>query len=303
MDKRHFISLFVGIVALVLNWYFFFDTPWFAPMFIVALSLAWSTYWIDFFIKTQRERELESRFPDFVRNLVGAVRSGMPMAKAIIYVSGSDYGALNPYVKKLANQVEWSIPVHEALHSFAANCESRVIKRAISTVTEAEESGGNIEDVLESVTSSLIEIRKLKETRRASIHGQVVQSYVIFFVFLITMIIVQNFLIPYMSRVQSTPITSLTGANEIEFQASPLSGDVLSQRIPIDYSTFEAFITSFIDWLQSFHGIFLMLSLIQALFAGLVTGKLSEGDIRSGIKHSLILMTAAFFIVSLSQGF
>ena len=51
-----------------------------------------------------------------------------------------------------------------------------------------------------------------------------------------------------------------------------------------------------------YQGVFLMLSLIQALFAGLVLGKLAEGDMRSGVKHSLILMTISFFMITLAQG-
>jgi len=46
-----------------------------------------------------------------------------------------------------------------------------------------------------------------------------------------------------------------------------------------------------------------MLAIIQGFFAGLVIGKLSEGSIKFGVRHSLILITVAFFIISLAQGF
>ena len=41
---------------------------------------------------------------------------------------------------------------------------------------------------------------------------------------------------------------------------------------------------------------FLYLLLIQGLFSGLVIGKLSEGDVKSGVKHSFVLMITAFLI-------
>src|SRR3989304_7999895 len=41
---------------------------------------------------------------------------------------------------------------------------------------------------------------------------------------------------------------------------------------------------------------FLYLLLIQGLFSGLTIGKLAEGNIKSGIKHSFALMLAAFLI-------
>ena len=48
--------------------------------------------------------------------------------------------------------------------------------------------------------------------------------------------------------------------------------------------------------------IFLSLVEIQGLFAGLVIGKFSEGSIRYGVKHSLILMVSAYLIMKIVGG-
>lgn len=42
--------------------------------------------------------------------------------------------------------------------------------------------------------------------------------------------------------------------------------------------------------------LFLALLLSQGLFTGLVIGKLAEGQIKAGIKHSFIMMISAFLI-------
>jgi flagellar protein FlaJ len=218
----------------------------------------------------------------------------MPVSKAIIYVSNNDYGPLNKFVKKLANQVEWAIPVHKAFMTFANATDSDVIKRSISTVIEAEEAGGNMEDVLESITISLVEIKKIKETRRASVNSQVIQSYVIFFVFLGVMILIQNLLIPYIANMQNP------GSDGFQLSNAGVGGMV--QKVSLNFSSLQDFISSLIRWFLSLNGVFLMLALIQGFFAGVVIGKLSEGELSAGFKHSLILMTVAFFIITLSQG-
>ena len=41
---------------------------------------------------------------------------------------------------------------------------------------------------------------------------------------------------------------------------------------------------------------FLYLLLIQGFFNGLTIGKLAEGNVKSGIKHSFALMVLSFFI-------
>jgi flagellar protein FlaJ len=298
-EKRHVIAMVFGMIMLFIDFIFFLRTPWFVPMIIIAVSIGWSQFWIDFFVNSKNQKELEAMFPEFVRNLVGAVKSGMPVSKAIVYVSKTDYAALTPYVVKLANQVEWSIPVHKALLNFANETKNGVIKRSIATVIEAEISGGNIEDVLETVTNSVIEIKKIKLGRRATIHSQLVQSYIIFFVFLGVMIVIQNLLIPYIADIESKNIEGVTEGGMALTSAS-LGGAI--RPIDIDYSSLGAFIGTLGAWLTSIRGVFLMLSMIQALFAGLVLGKLAEGDLRSGAKHSLILMTVSFFVITLAQG-
>jgi flagellar protein FlaJ len=299
LEKRHIIAAVFGMIFLVLDFIFFLKTAWFVPLIIVALSIGWSQFWIDFFVNARRQKELESMFPEFVRNLVGSVKSGMPVGKAIVYVSKTDYGALTPHVIKLANQVEWAIPVHKALTNFANETKNGVIKRSIATVIEAEISGGNIEDVLETVTNSVIEIKKIKLARKAGIHAQLVQSYIIFMVFLGVMIVIQNLLIPYIADIEAKNIEGVTEGG-MTLTTAALGGAI--RTIQIDYSSLGAFIGTLGAWLTSIRGVFLALALIQACFAGLVLGKLAEGDIRSGAKHSLILMTIAFFVITLAQG-
>lgn len=292
---RHLIGIVIGILFLVTDLLYLKGTPFFYPGFVVAFILMTAQFFIDYIMAKQREREIEEKFTEFVRNLVGSVKSGMPFNQAIIHCSHTDYGALSPHVKKLANKVEWAIPMHKALLSFAEEINNKVIKRAIITVLEAEQAGGNIEDVLDSITDSLISIKKMKEKRKASIHSQVIQSYIIFFVFLGIMIIVQNVLIPYLTSVQQSPLA----ADTANFDQPTFSA--IMTPVIFDFSTLQSSVTSILDWFQSFRGIFLMLSLIQGLFAGLVIGKLSEGDIHAGIKHSLILMGIALLVITFAQ--
>jgi len=299
-NKVYVAAFSIAAIILVLDLLFFADSAWLFPLVVVSVTVSIAPYWARLIVRLQQQKEIESRFPEFVRNMTGAIKSGMPAPKAITHISNADYGALTPYVKKLANQIEWSIPLHKALMTFAKDTKNLVIRRAVSSVIEAEMSGGNIEDVLESITGSVVEIKKLKQMRRAATHSQVVQSYVIFAVFLVVMIIVQNLLVPYIQSLEETGAQG-TGISIIRFGTTGLSG--MTKKITIDTSSLPGFLSTLRAWFVSLQGIFLMIAVIQAFFAGLVIGKLSEGEVMFGIKHSIILMVAAFFIISLSQGF
>jgi flagellar protein FlaJ len=276
-------SLALGILILAVDVWMFHGKPWFLPIIAAALTVAWLPFWMDVLLENKKQKELEARFPDFVRNLTGAIKSGMPASQAVIHVADTDYGSLTPYIKKLANQIEWAIPFHKAFTNFGRDTNNTVIKRAIATVIQAEQAGGNIEDVLMSITDSLLQIKRIKEERKASIHSQVLQSYIIFFVFLGVMVVIQNLLIPYMSKL------------------GPGTTPVITAKVSIDFSSATAFAETLSVWFVSMYGIFLMMSVIQGLFAGVVLGKLAEGDLTSGLKHSLILGTLAFIVITFSQ--
>ncbi|MBN2422664.1 type II secretion system F family protein [Candidatus Woesearchaeota archaeon] len=287
--KEYMVGISIGIFILIMDVLLFLKTKWFLPGLIIAVSIAWSQIWLDIFSENRRQKDLESRFLDFVRNLAGAIKSGMPVPKAITHISKLDYGPLSKYVRRLGYQVEWAIPVHKALIYFSNSTKNEILKRAVSTVIEAEQSGGNMEEVLESITGSLIEIKKIKESRRASVNSQTVQSYIIFFVFIGVMIVIQRLLVPYLLGTQTGSI--LGGVAEA-------SSPAVAIDVTIDTNSFTGFIITATQWFTSLKGIFLMLSLIQGFFAGIIIGKLSEGEIISGLKHSLVLMTIAFFVMT-----
>ena len=293
-EGRHKAALVLGLLLLFADVYFFKGKIFFVPFLAIVAIVATLPHWLDIMRENKRQKEIENRFPEFVRNLSGAIKSGMPAAQAVVHVCEGDYGTLTPYLKKLANQIEWSISLHKAFIGFGKETENPVIRRAIATVIQAEQAGGNIEDVLTAVTESLLQIKKIKEERKSSIHAQVMQSYIIFFVFLGVMIVIQNLLIPYMLQFGAS------NASDIGITTGQIGGGI-NLEASLDFSSPADFILSLGGWIMSLNGIFLLMALIQGFFAGVVLGKLAEGDMTSGLRHSLIMMTAAFMVITLAQ--
>ncbi len=292
-ETRHKAALGLAVFLLFADIYFLRGRVFFVPFLAIVVIVATLPHWLDIMRENKRQKEIEARFPDFVRNLSGAIKSGMPAAQAVVHVTEGEYGTLTPLLRKLANQIEWSIPFHRAFVNFGRESNNPVIRRAIATVIQAEQAGGNIEDVLTSVTESLLQIKKIKEERKSSVHAQVMQSYIIFFVFLGVMIIIQNLLIPYMIQFGSTAAAETSIATGIP--------GGINLQAKLDFSSPGGFFGSIGPWLVSLNGIFLLMSMIQGFFAGVVLGKLAEGDMTSGLRHSLIMMTASFMAITLAQ--
>ncbi|MBS3074728.1 type II secretion system F family protein [Candidatus Pacearchaeota archaeon] len=217
---------------------------------------------------TTHEKEIERMFLEFSRNLVESVNSGTPISRSIVNIKGKDYGALTPHIDKLANQISLGIPIQQALKVFAEDTDSPVIKRAVSQISEAEKAGGNIEKILESVAESVSEVEKLKKEQKSAIYNLVVQGYIIFLVFIAIILVVQ-------------------------FKIIPLTSTIGSYGVETDITTFRNVGLSS----EKFSNPFLFLIITQGIFTGLVIGKIAEGKVRAGIKHSFILSAISFLVL------
>ena len=270
----------LAIIALDFSMFFDFSTMkptarWFIPMLIMSFTVATLQFWMEFLAEQKRQKRVELKFLDFVRNLESTVKSGIPIPQSIIHAASKDYSELNPYLKKLANQIQIGIPVHKALNTFAEDTENPVIKRSVAIVIEAEASGGDIESVLESVTGSVMSVKKLQEERRSSAYSQIVQGYIIYFVFIAIMLVLQLKLFPKLTQMGSS------GAGQTLGFLTSGAGSAASSNMDLT---------------------FFMLIMIQGFFAGIMIGKFSEGRMQDGIVHSAVLMTTAALIITTAKG-
>jgi flagellar protein FlaJ len=210
----------------------------------------------------------------FIQDLSDSINAGMTLPLALTHCSKNEYMALTPYVNDMAAQVDWGIPFMRSLKTFAKRIESVTVKRSITTIIETYKVGGRISDTLNAINRSLITVEKIKKERSSSVQSQVVTSYMIFFVFIFILVILQNFLIPSLTqRSVSSVALSVTGAPE---------------NLPTS---------------QDYSQIFTIFIVMQGFFAGLATGKMAEGSIVSGLKHSVILIVAGYLVFSMASQF
>ncbi len=280
LKKTHWIGIGFGAVILIVDLIFFLNEKIFFFLVGISIGVIVLPFVVNIAIENKKEEEVGGMFLEFSRNLAESVTTGTPVSKSIVNVSNKNYGPLSPYVNKLANQIALGIPVNEALHTFAGDVGSPMIKRAVELIREAERAGGEIDYILDSVASSISESEKLKKERRASIYNLAVQGYIIFFIFIGITLIMEFKILPLTAGIGS--LGSFGGGISAITQA-PASATAFSAE-QLSYP-------------------FLYLLLTQGLFTGLTIGKLTEGSIKSGIKHSFILTIAALLISTGARAF
>ncbi len=188
------------------------------------------------------------------------------------------FGVLSKHIEKLGNQISLGIPLKDALEIFAKDVNNETVTRTITLIAQAERSGGTIGEILEAVAKAVNTSDKLKKERKATISTLVTQGYIIFFVFLIIVMVMQFYIIPMITGMAGT--ITLSGGGLTTGGGSSAASE-----------------TAALDASQAF----LYLMIIQGVFSGLTIGKLSDGRLRAGLKHSFALVALSFLISTISS--
>ncbi len=247
---------------------------------LVALILVFSPAGYVKYRKYQRISQMEDNYPEFLRDLLQGVRAGMSLPQAVQNVDAGGYGALDDEIQKMSSQIEWGVPFKQVLENFADRSNSDLIHRSTDTIVQAYESGGDVEEILESVGDNIRSVQQLKEQRQSELYGEMITGYIVYLIFIGILIALTNFLLP--NLVQATE--SMGGnMNMMGMGFGGGGGSSLQENITLYEAWFERLVY------------------LQAIFTGLVVGKLAEGNIQGGFKHSAILfgigyLAAAFFL-------
>ena len=267
LNKFHWIGIAIGVLILVGSIFLIGNKAFF---FVLGIGILVGAFPFVFSLIHEGTiaAEKEEMFLEFARNLVESVKTGTPISKSIVNVANKPYGVLSPHVKKLANQISLGIPLTGALQTFARDANNKTISRALTLIGQAEKAGGDIGEILESVANAVNMSDKLKKERKALISTLVVQGYIVFVVFLVIVIVMQFKILPLVSGIADIETVGVAGIG-----GSADAGDI-----------------------EGISSSFLYLLLVQGFFSGLAIGKLAEGNIKSGIKHSFALMLLSFLV-------
>ena len=267
LEKMHWFGIVAGILVGGVSMVVFAGSRLSYFLLVIGLLVVAFPFAISFLMGQSQQKEKEEKFLEFTRDLVENVRSGTPISKSIVNLRGRNYGTLSPHVDKLANQLSMGIVLTDAFRVFARETKSRMIARAVGLISEAERAGGKIDTILDSVAKSVNQIEQLKKERKSAISNLVTQGYLIFLVFIIIMLVLEFKILPLVSDLQGGE------GMGVGVGVSSLNSDQFSMPL------------------------FIML-LVQSFFAGLVIGKIAEGTIKAGFKHSFILIALTLLITT-----
>jgi flagellar protein FlaJ len=208
------------------------------------------------YINYRWRKAVDEHLPDLFRSIVQAQEIGMTLPKALEEAAERDYGPLTPELKKMTVQISWGASFEEALLAFGRRVGTMLTQRTVPMIIEASHSGGRVEKVFDPMGKFIQTTILLEKERKTQTRPYIAIIYVALFVFLFTIVILFK---TFFTNVEGMALFSL-----------PTSSPADLKRI------------------------FLHLTLVQGFFSGLVAGKMGEGSISAGLKHSLIMMLLGY---------
>lgn len=250
----------IGLLVLILNFLFIFSST----LSALAIAMVVVGPIVLEYYRYKEGKEIEERFPDFLRDVAGNLRAGMTLPQAIMSTKSTNYGKLSPYVRKIAIDIDWGLAFDKVFLDFASKT-TPVLRRTVSTVIEAQENGGDIAEIFDATGKTILEINKIRKERMSAVYNQITTGYIIFFVFLGVLVALEKYFIPGISSL-SSPEIGLAGLQGLA---------------------------------SLYKDTFAWLILIQGFFSGIVIGKMSEGRLIAGLKHCMVLMIIGYSILTI----
>lgn len=218
------------------------------------------------FIDSRWKQNVDKHIPEFLRELSEAGRTGVTLTRALELATKRRYGPLSSELERIVIKLSWGGNLEESFREFGERVGTKLAKRTATIISEVHRSGGDVKDVLDMVSKHLGELQAIDDERASQLKMYVFIIYIAFFIFLIIDFLLVKTLFVKMTAIKESMTESGSGG---------------------------FFIAGALD-LKSITQIMFHMSAIESLFGGLVAGKMGEGSISAGLKHSLTLMIITF---------
>jgi len=103
----------------------------------------------------ERRKRLEEVLPDYLTIVASNIKAGMTLDQAMWYSAKPEFGVLSSEIKSVVKEAFSGQSLEDSLDSLAERFDSRTFRRTINLVKQANATGGEMTDVLESTADDV----------------------------------------------------------------------------------------------------------------------------------------------------
>jgi archaeal flagellar protein FlaJ len=221
-------------------------------------------------------KSVERNIPRFLRDILESTDSGVTLPAALIRASTSDYGPISREIGISMTKFSLGYDFHESVMEAARKLKHPYMLQVGLIIVEAYSAGGRTHDVLNSSVMLFNGLEQYTEEKQSELRPYTQLVYISIIIFLVIAIIITA---QFISPLNKLPSAS-AGAPGLGASTGGHSSINLSKISPVYYES-----------------VFFFAGLFEAIFGGIVAGKIVDGSASAGLRHSLILtiMTIVIF--------
>jgi flagellar protein FlaJ len=250
-------STIAAVVFFIVALIFLLSSPTLDYLIVIAITIAVAPASIAGIMHNRWKNKIEKATPEFLRDLATAAKTGIPLQVSLEHASKRMYGPLTDELKILVAHMSWGMNFNEAMMEFSDRIDLPVIKRATILIIEAGKHGGDLSNIFDSTATYVENVNAWTARRKMQTTPYVAIFYFSTFIFLFIIIIISNMMFSQMSA------------------SSTISGSA---------SLIKPVLTA-----DESRRIFFHTALLEAVFGGLIAGKINEDTFADGLKHVMIL--------------
>jgi len=130
----------------------------------------------------------------FLRDLVEVRKTGMSPEKCIIALRNRDYGRFTPYLRDVAKQVGWGVPLGEIFQRFTRGMKNWFALISMYLLTESIEVGGGMPETLEALASYAETLEQVEREKRSALKPLILMPYVGSLIITVVVIVLVGFM-------------------------------------------------------------------------------------------------------------
>jgi len=165
---------------------------------MIELVAVWLCFGALFYLyyRYRRKKEIIEYFPRFFQEVYNNIASGMSLIDAVRKSKEFHYGKLTPLIRNMCFQIEWGVPFHIAVRNFSNKIKDPFITKMVALLEKAFQFSPDIGKSVKEINDYILLTKELEKERYAEIFPQIISLYFVFFVFLLIVFVLFNYLLP-----------------------------------------------------------------------------------------------------------
>ena len=221
---------------------------------------------------TRERRGLEAKLPDFIRDVAEGRKIGLAPEASIEALGNKNYKGLSKPVKKMGAQLSWGLSLSKVISTLISSVNSWLTRVVGALMLEVVDVGGGTVRSFSEMADFTAKVNSLEAEKRSSLRPYI---FVIYMAGIL--VVMTTFLMVYFLTFSSfLPATGVT----VFGHSTPLPATNLAPPVP-----------------PGTVGLLITAAIFESWVVGLVAGKMGEGSVSDGFKHSALLVAISLISV------